>query len=417
MFALLMPVVLGMVGLTVDGGLMLVVYRQTQNAADAGALAAAVDLLKGNSSGAATTTATTYIQTYNNLSNATVTVNIPPSTGPHAGSGAYAEVIVTYPYQTSFIQAVGVSSTQNISARAVAGYEPVAAGQGVITLGQNPSGGKGIQVSTGSTLSVNGAITVNATGSAALDDQGNVYAQDVNVSGGVSSTSNVQSYPSGGGTSPLEQNTGVNAPDPLANLAAPSTSSAGTYTVVNTNYGNVSVGNNQTVTLSPGIYTNLSITGSAVVTFNPGIYILEGGMNITGGTVTGSGVMFYNTSKTYDPTTGIDATTKNGDFGSINISSGGVVLSALSDTSSPYNGLVFFQDRANTNTISIQGGSSGAQVTGTTYAPTANLQVSGQGTWNSQFIVNQMSVTGGGTLTINYSGQNLGKANQVFLVE
>jgi hypothetical protein len=78
---------------------------------------------------------------------------------------------------------------------------------------------------------------------------------------------------------------------------------------------------------------------------------------------------------------------------------------------------LFFQDRANTNTISIQGGSSGASVTGTTYAPTANLQISGQGTWNSQFIVNQMSVTGGGTVTINYSGQNLGKANGIFLVE
>jgi Flp pilus assembly protein TadG len=421
MFALLTPVLLGMVGLTVDGGLLLVLYRQTQNAADAAALAAAVDLLKGKSSGVATATAQTYVQTYNNMSSATVTVNIPPSTGPHAGNGAYAEAIVTYPYQTSFIQIVGGNSTQNVTARSVAGYEAVAAGEGVITLGQNPQGGKGIQVSSSSTLSVNGAVTVNAQGSSALDDQGNIYAQDVNVSGGATNAANVQSYPSGGGPSPLEQNTGVNEPDPLANLAAPSTASAGTYTVVNTNYGNASVGNGQTVTLSPGIYTSIKITGGTV-TFNPGIYVIQGGqggtgLNITGGTVTGSGVMFYNTSATYNPATGVDATTKNGDFASINISSGGVQLSGLSDSTSPYNGLLFFQDRANTNTISIQGGSSGAQVTGTTYAPTANLQISGQGTWNSQFIVNQMSITGGGNVTINYAGQNLGKANQVFLVE
>jgi Flp pilus assembly protein TadG len=45
MFALLLPVLLGVLGLTIDGGLMMVVYRQTQNAADAAALAAAVDLL------------------------------------------------------------------------------------------------------------------------------------------------------------------------------------------------------------------------------------------------------------------------------------------------------------------------------------------------------------------------------------
>jgi hypothetical protein len=351
------------------------------------------------------------------MSSATVTVNIPPSAGPHAGNAAFAEAIVTYPFSTSFTQAVGASSSVNITARAVAGYEAVAAGEGVITLGQNPQGGKGIQVSSSSTLSVNGAITVNAQGSSALDDQGMIYAQDVNVSGGATNAANVQNYPSGGGASPLEQNTGVNEPDPLANLAVPSTSSAGTYTVVNTNYGNASVGNGQTVTLSPGIYTDIKITGGTV-TIQPGIYVIEGGgVNITGGTVTGNGVMFYTTSATYNPATGVDATTKNGDFGSINISSSGVQLSALSDTSSPYNGLLFFQDRANTNTISIQGGSSGARVTGTTYAPTANLQVSGQGSWNSQFIVNQMSVTGGGTVTINYAGQNLGKANEVFLVE
>jgi hypothetical protein len=28
-----------------------------------------------------------------------------------------------------------------------------------------------------------------------------------------------------------------------------------------------------------------------------------------------------------------------------------------------------------------------------------------------------MSITGGGTVTINYAGQNLGKAPEVFLVE
>ena len=49
MFLLLTPALLGMVGLTIDGGLLLVTYRQTQNAADAAALAAAVDLKNGNS--------------------------------------------------------------------------------------------------------------------------------------------------------------------------------------------------------------------------------------------------------------------------------------------------------------------------------------------------------------------------------
>jgi Flp pilus assembly protein TadG len=95
-FALLLPLLLGMVGLTIDGGLLLATHRQTQNAADAAALAAAVDLYHGQSTATATTTATSYVQTYNNMANATVTINIPPASGPYMGNSSYAEAIITY---------------------------------------------------------------------------------------------------------------------------------------------------------------------------------------------------------------------------------------------------------------------------------------------------------------------------------
>jgi Flp pilus assembly protein TadG len=83
MFVLFTPILLGLVGLTVDGGLMLVVHRQTQNAADAAALAAALDLKNGRSSSAARATGTTYGQSYYNMPDAP-TLNIPPSSGPHS---------------------------------------------------------------------------------------------------------------------------------------------------------------------------------------------------------------------------------------------------------------------------------------------------------------------------------------------
>jgi Flp pilus assembly protein TadG len=132
MFVLLTPVLLGMVGLTIDGGLMLVTYRQTQNAADAAALAAAVDLIHGNSIAIASTTGTTYVQTYNNMAGATVTITVPDS-GPYSGNSNYAQAIVSYPFQTSFIQVLGVNSSQQVTARAVAGYENVA-GQNLVFL-------------------------------------------------------------------------------------------------------------------------------------------------------------------------------------------------------------------------------------------------------------------------------------------
>src|SRR5262249_44693648 len=143
-----------------------------QNAADTAALAAAMDLLHGKTTGAATTTGTTYVQTYNNLADATVTINIPPASGPHAGNAAYVEAIVSYPYNTSFIQMVGVNRNQTVGARAVAGAEAVTSGQGMITLQQTPQAGQGLTVNGGATLAVNGGITVNSTGKG-YDEKGN----------------------------------------------------------------------------------------------------------------------------------------------------------------------------------------------------------------------------------------------------
>jgi Flp pilus assembly protein TadG len=443
MFALLLPLLLGMVGLAIDGGLLLATLRQTQNAADAAALAAAVDVLNGATVSNAQATGKSYVTTYNSMSNATVTINIPPTSGPHSGSRHYAEAIISYPYKTSFIQLLKVGQNQTVTARAVAGYEVVTSGEGVITLDTNPQGGKGLQVSGGASLSVNGGVIVDATGNAALDVSGGgtVSAQQVTVSGGTSGASNVQSYPSGGGPSPLVDNTGVDVPDPLASLAVPTTSTGVTNTFYSYNSAtntwstaasaqNISISmpsSGTTVTIPPGIYGAITINGSGGGTVNfqsGGIFVLEGGktnaLDITAssGTINGNGIMFYDTASTYDPTTGTDGNS-GAKYGGINISSSGVNFSPL--TSGPYSGMVIFMDRSNTGNstalISIQGGSSGAQVTGTTYAPTASLSISGSGSWNSQFIVGSMSITGQGTVTVNYNGSGTGLAPAVFLVE
>ncbi len=299
MFALLLPFLLGMVGLSIDSGLMLATYRQTQNAADAAATAAAYDLYNGKSIATAQTTGAQYVQTYNNMSGATVTIHIGPSTqptSPYYGVSTYAEAIISYPYKTSFIQLLGVNKNQTVTARAVGGYELVPA-EGVMALQQS---GSGINSSGGSVLKVDGPVVDNSTSSSALNLSGgsSLYATNVSVSGGasISGGASVQNYPSGGGASPLTSNTGVNYADPLASLAVPTTSNG----VVNTNYGIQNISGGATVTLLPGIYTSINISGGSKVTFQPGIYVLEGGgLTISGGTtVTGSGVMFYNTAST-----------------------------------------------------------------------------------------------------------------------
>ena len=211
LFALLLPLLLGMVGLAMDSGLLLATYRQTQNAADAAATAAAYDLYNGKTAAVAKATGATYVQTYNNMSGATVTINIGPSTGPNSGDATYAEAIVSYNYNTSFIQFLGVSKTQTVTARAVAGGPLSSPVEGVITLEQTPPGGAGgadLTVSGGGSLTVDGPVIDNATdGHQALDISGSnsrVYATKVSVSGGSDATASaIQNYPSGGGASPL----------------------------------------------------------------------------------------------------------------------------------------------------------------------------------------------------------------------
>jgi hypothetical protein len=430
MFIILWPVLLGTLGLTIDTGLMMVVYRQTQNAAEAGALAAAVDLKNGVATGTAKTTGATYIQTYNNMANATVTINIPPASGPHSGSSSYAEAIVSSPYKASFIPVLGLSQNESVTARAVAGYHLSAPAEGIMTLQQSSSagGGAGLTVSGGGILSVAGPIVDNSTHSSqALDvsDGSIVYATKVSVSGGASGTSAVEKYPSGGGTSPLAQNTGVNYADPLANLTVPTTGTG----VITTNYGtlsgstlqgsaspqDVTVTSGQAVNLMPGIYRSITVQEGGKATLASGIYVLAGGgLTVSGGsTLSGSGVMFYNTAASYDATTGAGGS--NPSFGSINITgSTGLSLSGINNPSSPYNGMLVFQDRSNTQPLIVSGGT-GAQVSGTFYAPTANLMMSGGATYNSQFIVGSMNISSGSSNVIIVPSQS--QANLVYLVE
>src|SRR4051812_10784734 len=95
-FVLTLPILLGMVGLVLDSGLLLASQRSGQNAADAAAMAAAMDLYRGATAATATTTATTFVQnsSYNDLSSANVTINIPPTSGQYIGNNHYAEAIV-----------------------------------------------------------------------------------------------------------------------------------------------------------------------------------------------------------------------------------------------------------------------------------------------------------------------------------
>ena len=96
-----LPSIFAIVGLVLDSGFMMSGSQDLHHATDAGAMAAAMDLLLGKSSASATSTATTYIAGLNGFNDAQTTVNIPPQTGPYAGQSNFAEVISTRSYRNA----------------------------------------------------------------------------------------------------------------------------------------------------------------------------------------------------------------------------------------------------------------------------------------------------------------------------
>jgi len=473
-FAMLLTLMLGMVGLVIDAGMLLAAHRHAQSAADAAAMAAAYDLMFGKPTSEATATATTFVKEYNGLSGAPApVVNVPPADGPYAGASNYVEVIVSSPMRTFFIHLLpGISRENTVRARAVAGFEIVAAGEGVCVL--DPSARPGLDVDGGGVLNVRGLVIDNSEGGG-LDENGDpvdngnnqvagnvsnnalLRATEMRIVGGVNNPDNFQSYDPGDSTNVLHCNQ-LPFPDPLLHLPTPTVDNGvdatfrGAPQASNTNlklgdqnadaaepmnYIDTSDPANPVMVLHPGIYESISITGGNV-RFEPGIYVLRPARNttntlkITGGNVEARGIMFYNTGDNYDPYTGLpDAKdydnpppdAEGANFGAVTINAA-MQFSPIDSQQyvydrdvSAFDGMLFYQRRRNTATADIQGNSEQGVLSGTMYAKWAHFKLAGQGTYDAQFFVGSLAVTGQGDVTLSYTGDKKGKAPQVFLVE
>jgi hypothetical protein len=458
MFALVLPVLLGIVGLVIDCGLLMAAQREVQNAADAAAMAAAMAELGRH--GVPNDVATTIVNADNGLARATLSAfHHPPAAGAHAGDGRYYEVIVSYPITTLFMPALGAQGTPSIQARAVAGYESVPAGAAVALL--DPTAAPGLNVQDQASLVVNGRIIVNALASpAAVVTGGSIQAADYRIVG-ASTSGSFQPYPGSPGRLALGT---PPAPDPLINLPVPASNPIAvnnTATPLGNAWnpqtlGSPSVQNAQasglldpnyvdqdgTVQLFPGVYQSITVSGGTVH-LNPGVYVLspssqpQWALDITGGSVTGSGVLFYNTGGDFVPAMGYpdsgDPALYNpgpagagappssadfqGNFAGIRIDSsqgGQITLSPLSTTGDPFRGMLLYQRRANRQAIVIVGGN--LSLSGTIYAPWAPVAIAGGGNYPAQFIAGSLQVSGDSTVTLNYAS-SAGTANEVFLVE
>src|SRR5262249_12094520 len=103
--------------------------------------------------------------------NATVTVNIPPTSGNFTGKASYAEVIISY-QQSRFFSGTFGSGTVPVRARAVARGAWNAVGDGIICLDRSAKG----------SLNAHGNGLMNVSGAPVIVDSNNADAAIVNGS-------------------------------------------------------------------------------------------------------------------------------------------------------------------------------------------------------------------------------------------
>jgi hypothetical protein len=179
-------------------------------------------------------------------------------------------------------------------------------------------------------------------------------------------------------------------PDPLAGLSGPNTSGVSNDGSVNLSKGSW--------TINPGIYSQITVSGNSNLTMTGGTYIIEGGgLTVTGNaSINGSGVFIYNAGSNYPNSAG--------NFGGISLSGSGT-FNLTAATTGTYAGLLIFQSRQNTRALSFSGNAM-AGMTGTIYAPSALLSMSGNASLQSPLVVGTLNLSGNVSLTQTAAGSD-----------
>lgn len=377
LFALMLPVLIAMAGLIVDGGRFLAERQQVQAAVDAAAWAAANEVLYGTPANAEDV-ARWYLtqQGFGADSGATVRVNRPPVSGAYLGQVDYIQVRVERPLTLTLAQIMHPDPLP-VTASATGGPSPGPAPYGLLAL--NPASG-GIDLSGTVSVAVQNSSAasnyqITANGGAALHADQLVLAHR-GISGDATGVRGTQR------NAPL-------VPDPLGRLPAPPPPG--------TTWGGLNLtSSGQVVSVQPGRWTgDLRVRGvNNTVTLAPGLYYFDQGANLdvfgVGNRVVGSGVLIYLAA------------------GSTISVAGGADLALSAPAAAPYasgaGGLVVFAARDNSGLIDVNGGA-GTSLTGTVYAPAAGVRLTG-GTMASigrgQLLADHIQFVGTSTLSVRY---------------
>lgn len=343
LFALALSSLCGFAGLGVDVGYWEYQQESQQNATDAAAVGAAQALLYNScpSSTAAATAAD--VDAANNgfsnsaAANTVITVNNPPASGPYAGSSCAVSVQITTSHVHSFFSRLfGFANGATISTQAVAALTSAHAGCiYMLQQSQNTNFNGSNVVAPNCTILLNGSANFNgATAEAAMIGEAN-YAGSNN-----------------GGT--FTEAT----PVPMLPVADPCPEIAGcAYLTANPPTTSPCTGTyNGSGTLAPGCYNNLNMNG-VTVTFSGGLYTFAGSSNFNKTSITANNSTIYIPAGASTNFNKVDA------------------LTLTAPTTGNYAGVAYYQVKANTGDVNLNG--SLTSVSGLIYTPTAMINYNG----------------------------------------
>ncbi|MBF0250920.1 MAG: pilus assembly protein [Alphaproteobacteria bacterium] len=374
MFALMLPVLFGIVGLGVEAGIWFKEKRELQTLTDAAAVSAAIERTHG-ADAAALSAAALVAANANGFDAASDTVLHvgAPTSGPHAGDAEFVEVRVKRALDTILSQ-VFHALDYTATARAVAG---TVGDMDACLLTLDPSSANSVSINgAGTSVNVDGcAVVANSSDPDAVNvANGEMDAECIWTAGGIGGEENIDT------TCEMNITGATTVPDPLAALAVPPYDPVGCLHGPGVNPYSPSDGE----VLSEGVYCNgISVSAGDTVTLSDGIYILdEGDFKVNAGAhVQSSGPQGVTIILTSSSGSG---------YGRININGGGSV--ALQAQTAPdasgtvqgdYTGILFYQDRAGGSSPSLDNvvtGGSDVELTGAVYSPNNDISFSGGST-------------------------------------
>jgi hypothetical protein len=416
-------------GLAIDGSAKFSDRRHAQNAADTAAVAGALALARGDTSGWQLNALNRALENgyddshlHDDRTSNEVWIHNPPATGPYAdcshplifNCNDYVQVIIDSNVNTYFARVVGIMQTHN-HVEAVASIirerelnTSIFGGNAVVALSPD---GCALMAQGNSNVTINGGGLYSNSSDASCSFQAASCSSflDVNNDDGTQGTiSMVGGYNAHLGCMPqagLVPAAGEQLPfpPPYQEIAPPAACS---QTVnLSSNYSVTGTGSNKTATLNPGHYSNIPLSGQwKNVILNPGVYcidsVLDSPTSLKVSTGSTAGVFIYLKAGGYFRFNGGSIVQLRG----INAAN----LASDSSLAMYENFLLYAAPNYATGTPStcLMNGNASDVFIGTIYAPYCNVTIDGTSDpsgFETQLIGYTVKFAGGANVILNYN--------------